>query len=468
MARGCDRRREAAMLSGKLFAAIAVVLAGEGTADAAVTSCADDGGFDTLRHAVVTASSGDIIDLSGLACSPITLTSALFFADDDLTISGPGSGKLTISGNQVDRVFDHIGAGTLTISNVTIANGKVTADRADGGCIYSKGSVTLRNTAVSNCTALGQSYAGGGGILALDTVTAYASVISGNLARAQVGADGVPTALGGGAFATNGVKLYGSTVSGNGAEAASGRAYGGGIATQQLTMKYSTITGNHASAAGAVPNVGAGGGVIMSAGSTIFSSTLDHNVADAGGAILIPASSGDTTAIVLTTISTNTGTLGIGAIDAGDDIAFAGSTVVFNVSGSLVPTAIFAQGAVWAYDTILADNTPVDIDSGSALTINGSNDLIKFPGIDVTVPPLTVSDDPVLGPLAYNGGMTRTHALMPGSPAIDAGSNKANVDNDQRGPPYRRVVGSHADIGAFEYDADHIFGDTFNFGPLFP
>jgi hypothetical protein len=55
--------------------------------------------------------------------------------------------------------------------------------------------------------------------------------------------------------------------------------------------------------------------------------------------------------------------------------------------------------------------------------------------------------NPALGPLAFDGGTTRTHALLPGSPAIDGGSNPLNLTNDQRGPAFARVVGGAADMG---------------------
>jgi hypothetical protein len=57
--------------------------------------------------------------------------------------------------------------------------------------------------------------------------------------------------------------------------------------------------------------------------------------------------------------------------------------------------------------------------------------------------------DPKLGPLANNGGPTPTMALLPGSPAIDAGNTSLAPATDQRGFP--RPAGLAADIGAFEY-----------------
>jgi hypothetical protein len=69
-----------------------------------------------------------------------------------------------------------------------------------------------------------------------------------------------------------------------------------------------------------------------------------------------------------------------------------------------------------------------------------------------------VDVDPKLGPLQNNGGPTFTHALLPGSPAIDAGATGDAVDafgapltTDQRGVGFLRVLGTAVDIGAFEY-----------------
>jgi hypothetical protein len=64
-----------------------------------------------------------------------------------------------------------------------------------------------------------------------------------------------------------------------------------------------------------------------------------------------------------------------------------------------------------------------------------------------------VGVDPLLGPLANQGGPTLTMALLPGSPAIDAGDNTGAPEWDQRGPGYPRIVNGTIDIGAFEVQA---------------
>ncbi len=76
----------------------------------------------------------------------------------------------------------------------------------------------------------------------------------------------------------------------------------------------------------------------------------------------------------------------------------------------------------------------------------------------------------MVGALANNGGATFTHALLAGSPAINAGSNALAVDQhgnplrfDQRGACFNRRIGGTTDIGAFEKDAVQLSGKNARF-----
>jgi hypothetical protein len=91
----------------------------------------------------------------------------------------------------------------------------------------------------------------------------------------------------------------------------------------------------------------------------------------------------------------------------------------------------------------------------------GANNLVG--ASPVLLPPDTIRGDPLLSPLQNNGGPTSTHALSAGSPAIDHGNNAASLQDDQRGNGFPRVVGTNADIGAFEFDSnDVIFQSGFD------
>jgi hypothetical protein len=75
------------------------------------------------------------------------------------------------------------------------------------------------------------------------------------------------------------------------------------------------------------------------------------------------------------------------------------------------------------------------------------------PAIGDKIGTLALPFNPLLGPLADNGGLAFTMALLPGSPAIDAGDDSLanNLATDQRG--FSRKSGPHVDIGAFELQA---------------
>jgi len=88
----------------------------------------------------------------------------------------------------------------------------------------------------------------------------------------------------------------------------------------------------------------------------------------------------------------------------------------------------------------------------------GSSNLIIAHQAQTLPPADTISADPRFGPLRDNGGPTQTLDLLPGSAALDKGSNAFGVQTDQRGIP--RVEGSAADTGAFE--SDRLFGNAFD------
>ena len=436
-------------------------------ASAAVTSCGDDpADFTTLRHAVLTANPGDTVELSGLQCSKITLTNgAIAVTIDDLTIHGPGAEILTIDGNGSDRVFRHDGIGTLTLADVTVANGAVSADKAYGGCIYSKGSLAMNAATLTACKALGQTAAVGGGAVVFGTITLDSSVLSDNLAYAAVGGGkGATSAIGGGAVAlsqTADSTLTRSLVTGNTVRSPTGLAEGGGLIAGQLTSKYSTFTANQAIGGGDADNYSGAGAFLTMYSLFMINSTVDHNQADVAGGMFL-ANNGFAT-IMQSTISTNKGNLAIGGIAANVNLSIGNSTVAFNTGGAFGGGGLVLAGAYAAtlQSTILADNVPTDLDGGA--TISGGNDLVKVVGPNAPMlPPGTKTLDPILGPLAANGGATRTHALGAGSPAIDTGSNVANLTLDQRGGNFARTVGAAVDIGAFEFDPDRVFVDRFD------
>jgi hypothetical protein len=391
-----------------------------------VKNC-NDSGPDSLREAYSLAGNNDQIDLRELACSRITLNTGALSqpagADAaNVFLQGPLQGQLVVDGGGIDRVVLHRGTGTLYVTNLTITNGHHVG--TTGGCIYSAGSVRLIDSNVSSCQLMSTTFPAthGGAIFAKNDVSLLFSSVTGSTAYATAPGS---HAAGGGVWAKS-VSLVASSISGNSAVSAQSYSLGGGVyATGNVAAAYSTISGNYATE---------GGGTYSNTLRTL-ESTVSGNGAIAVGGLYARSSA----SIYNSTIVNNTAVLD----------QFAGGVHVFSSNIKLE-------------SSIIADNTAgtsgSDVGSYTPATIVGANNLIMNHAAAIIVPADTISDDPKLGPLQNNGGPTLTHALLTNSPAIDKG-NVGGFSQDQRLFP--RVVGSSADIGAFEF-VDAIFVDGFD------
>ena len=215
-----------------------------------------------------------------------------------------------------------------------------------------------------------------------------------------------------------------TVISGNTAET----IYGGGLFNaNEFVLNNVEITGNSA------PNDD-GGGIWSTGAATINNSTISGNGANNGGGIY--NSAGPMT-ITATTITDNTSTSRGGGIHNIDGPVNLLNTIV---AGNTAPDGPDIFGSVISLGhNLLGDDTDA---TGSIDGLNG--DIVGTGGSPV---------DPELGPLADNGGPTQTHALLPGSPVIDAGDSSVigpplNLATDQRG--LSRLSGAAVDIGAFE------------------
>ena len=143
------------------------------------------------------------------------------------------------------------------------------------------------------------------------------------------------------------------------------------------------------------------------------------------------------------TVSGNTAGFGGGIYNFYGAVSLTNSTVSGN-SADFGGGIYNSYGTVTLNNTIVANSTGGDVVSfGGPLT--GSHNLVED-GSDGLGD--TITGDPLLGPLASNGGPTPTHALLPGSPAIDAGDGTGAPATDQRGIARPQLGGT--DIGAFE------------------
>jgi CSLREA domain-containing protein len=229
-----------------------------------------------------------------------------------------------------------------------------------------------------------------------------------------------------------------------------GTLFGGAIAggsnvfgvTASLTLRRCRIAGNQAEA---------GGGIVWQGGLTIDQCTFSDNLATSafefffpigGAAILVGI--GDTT-ITNSTLTGNTSLVGWG----GSVVSFLRQLHLANVTitGNQAPSGggLFLLAAGYVANTIIADNPGGDCLSTGPFDSSDHN-LDSDNSCFLTGPGDLSGVAPLLGPLADNGGPTDTHALLAGSPAIDAGGTCPATD--QRG--VTRPQGPACDIGAFE------------------
>ena len=413
-----------------LSAALLVVLlvwASPGSATTlTVTDLGDSGAPGQFRTLINGAAPGDTIVIPA---GTITLTGAA--GDDnnlsgdldihkDLTIQGAGPGVTILDGGGIDRVFEISSGNIVFISRVTIRNGNAGAGGFGGG-IVNRGTLTLTGSVVSDNMG---SYGGGvengtGGVATLTGVT-----IRGNTA-----------ASGGGIVNRGTLTLINSTVSGN-----KGSFVGGIVNSGILTLLNSTVSDNMSSVnGGGVENdIGAaatltgvtisgntagrnGGGMRNKGALAVTNSTISGNIAMFGSGGGINNGVGGTAMLTNVTISGNVARGGVvGDIDNHDSVTLKNTIVANSVSGGNCSGTMTSLGH--------------SLDSGSTCGFTGPGD--------------KTASDPLLGPLGNNGGPTQTHALLPGSLAIDAGDDAGCPATDQRG--IARPQGRACDIGAYE------------------
>jgi hypothetical protein len=399
-----------------------------------VTNLADSGD-GSLRQAIVdsdgTPGPNEIDFAPGLS-GTITLTSGqLTIANNAVTIVGPGADVLSVSGHHASRVFE-VDAVQAALSGLTITNGSP-ASPQNGGGIFNGGTLTLNNAIVSgNYSAAiynssGYGYGGyGGGIHNGGTLTLNNTTVSGNSNTGSYGS-GIYNS---GTLVLTNAAVMDNDFEGNGGGAGSGiyNAYGG-----SAILNNSTVSGNHA----AGDNYVLGGGISNGGTLTLNNSTVSGNSALGGGGI----SNGGTLTLNNCTVSGNSAGIGGGLFVSSGSPVLHNTLIAGNFNGATGTTRDDVSGHLdpgGDYNLI-----------GDGTGMTGLSDGVNGNQVGSAAAPI----DPRLGPLQDNGGPTLTRALLPGSPAIDAGNNAYATAFDQRGPGFPRIVNGTIDIGAFEVQA---------------
>jgi predicted outer membrane repeat protein len=426
------------------------------------------------------------------ACSGVIFLTNTIVISADTTIDGSGQ-SVTISGNDTVRVLDVNSGSTLSLNQLTIADG---ASDNGGGGIDNHGTLIATNCAFANNSGSGggainnsqgsvtvnqSSFLENRAIYVGGAVYSYGGdvTISGSTFTGSSSADGGAIRIFGSTLTVSDCAFSSNSATGNGGGIAStgfavmsvsdssfvqnsANGGGGGIENHgTLTVSNCTLSSNRARFGGAVNSdgtltvsnttfasnsasgEGSRGGAVESKGTTIVSdSTFSANEASWSGGGM--SSTYGTVGISNSTFSGNGAHIGGGLWSDYSAVIMTNSTFSGNSGGNIDgPYSTTTLKNTIVANSLLGSNCQGHIVDG------GGN--LSYP--DTTCPGINLN--PLLYPLQDNGGPTQTMALGPGSGALDTGDDApcatAPVNNlDQRGDV--RPKGPRCDIGAIEQE----------------
>ncbi|MGD0259625.1 MAG: right-handed parallel beta-helix repeat-containing protein [Verrucomicrobiota bacterium] len=469
----------------------------------------NDSGAGSLRAAITQANEAGGGEIQFSITNTITLLSSLPSLTN-ITLTGPGTNLLTISGgNSLTNItltfppintfaisgtnqfpiFSMNPGTTNTLSGLTIANGMVSNYYllvVYGAGISNAGSLNLLNCAILNCALEGEAdnVRGAGIYNAGNLLMSYCTVA--DCSCFYPAADSGP----GSGIANEGELIMEDCA----VLRCDGASYGGGVFNAGSAWLTRCIIASCSTASSAGDGAGIynengslvlqscivsncngtfsfGAGVNSGGGLAATNSTFVGNSANWGGGLFlsgtnilsgctINGNSGDvdggggvanfgTLTMLNCTVSQNDAPAGGGGMVNDGTLTLSSCTIVSNYSYYAQSGGVENSGTLYSQNSIFAGNTTNDF--SGVLTSQGFNLIQDTNGCTITNDQTgnIYGADPLLGPLQDNGGPTWTHALLPGSPAIDAGCSTNFPPTDQRG--IHRPQGLAPDIGAFEF-----------------
>lgn len=394
----------------------------------------------TLREALEAARTNTAVDGctagSPLSHDVITFSvDGVIFPSDALevgagiTIQGNGQDRTILDGRGITTVIwiSPAGRGDTILQDLTIRNGYATTEGAGIRAVALQQSLYL-----TRVTMRGNEGAQGGAIYVFGESPPVQGFEIEVAIADSLFSDNASNMGSGGALefvifnsviadiSIDGTHLHGNMTAG------SGGAIDGYFASDTtLTIRNSALSGNQASGDGGALDI------YNAVQLEVINSTVSGNVAMGEGG-------------------------GIAVENLGDFFAVRNSTITGNAPNNIYSSGAAGGVAIFT-DSLLANYAGENCDLQSVIinslgyNLTDSDDCGLEEPTDTSIDPLIMQQ--TLGPLQNNGGQTPTHALLPGSPAIDAGNCSFGlVTHDQRGVP--RPQGDGCDIGAFELQTD--------------
>ncbi len=392
---------------------------------------------ETIGAAVGKASDGDTIQIAA----------GTYYEHDieiytQLTLNGAGVDSTIIDAGAAGRVFRT--GSTVVISGVRMQNGQTSSGdlfTEGGGAVLTSGSLTLQNAALVDNHAVGL----GGAIFNIGTLVLENTQVLSNTAGGDAG--GIYNYTAGVITITQSTLAHNTAVGFYG-----GGIYAGGLA---LRVEDSTLADNSAG------SFGGGITVIMNGATVLDRVTLSGNQAASGAALF---SQQGAITVTNTTVSGNNATNNYGGIyvsGSETSLFLQNSTIAYNTrtntAGNGFNGLMTGSDAVASLvNTLLAYNQEDNCSSFSPPTSLGHNLSDDFT-CGLTQSGDQPGVDPLLGDLADNSGFVQTHALLPGSPAIDAGDDAQCPLTDARGiaRPYDGDGDAVADCDIGAVEAQH-------------
>lgn len=358
--------------------------------------------------------------------APITFRDMSFVSHAEVCHACDSSGNDIIAIDDAAGVLDNVallggvsngirvvGQSLLTLDSTLVTGFGFTGIDASGGDV----SVVVRDSTIEGNVNRGISVAG-------DLLVERSTIADNTAVYSRQGGSGIRVS---GTFVLRDSLVHGNV---NGPRLRD--VHGGIYVRGTATIENSTVSGNSSGVAG--------GGIWASGSLAIHGSTITENFTEDN-------------------MSIRTG--GGVFMDSGD-LSISNSIVAGNDPRRLrEPSArdigLGPGATLTVHHSLVGDASGTDLNESLAADADGN--IVGGPSLGLV--------DPLLEPLAYNGGPTLTHSLLPESPAVDGGKPNESTDFDQRGTGFVREFGPTPDMGAFElqalvgdFDEDYQLGCT--------